>query len=540
MDSNIQNFNVPVRKALNLFIFLVIVLGGIIIVFYKMQFNSVFNSLASQEEHIVAMQKSEIKNKLSDVISDLFYLAGQNELNRYLVTKKNEYVVDIEKEYMEMALRKKRYDQICYLNENGQEIVRVNYNDGNPIVVEKKDLQNKLKQSYFKDDFILNSEEVFLSPFDLNMEYGEFKQSLKPVLQIGTPVFNVKRHKQGVVLINYLAKDFLDFLENTDEIGKGRPMLLDNKSFWLFHGDEKKEWGFMFKGRENMNFVHEYPQEWENIQRQESGQLHTKNGLFTFSRVYPLEELFSSDSGFRETHASGTERTDSSQYFWVLLSHVSSEELKEYFTPLRFQVFFLCSVLFVLAALGAWFLSLAIAKRRIYQKQLVSMALYDGLTSLPNRKHFFDRLKEAISYARRYGNKLGLLYIDLDEFKSVNDIAGHEAGDELLVEVSKKMLGVTRKIDTVARLGGDEFAVILFHVDSLEGIQAAGEKLIAEINKPIVLRSGVVSVGASIGGAVYPDMVQEPEEFVKMAEQAMYLSKTKGKNVFTLAGKQNG
>ena len=531
---DVQNFNVSTRKALNLFVFFVcffgIIFGGIVVVFYNIQ----FDSLASHEVHIVAMQKYEIKNKLSNVIRDLFLLAGQNELNKYFITKKNEYIVDIGKEYKEMALLKKQYDKICYLDNDGKEIVRIDYNNGNPIIVEKKDLQNKLKQNYFKDDFILNSGDIFLSIFDLNIEHGKPEQSLKPILQIGTSVFNAKGYKQGVVVINYFAKDFMDFCKNTDEIGKGSLVLLNNKGVCILHGDEKKVKGLMFKGRENMNFIHEYPQEWENIQQQESGQFHTKNGLFTFSKVYPLEEHFRSSGSSGEAYGSGTERTDSSQYFWVLLSYISPEELKGYLIPVRF--FFLCSVLFVLMVLGAWFLSLVITKRQTYQKQLVSMTLYDGLTALPNSKYFFARLKEAISYAQRYGNKLGILYVDLDGFKTVNDTVGHKAGDELLIEVSKRMLGVTRKIDTVAHLGGDKFAVILFHVDSLEGIQAAGEKLIAEINKPIVLRSGVVSVGVSVGGAVYPDMVQEPEEFVKMAEQAMYLSKAKGKNVFILAG----
>ncbi len=158
------------------------------------------------------------------------------------------------------------------------------------------------------------------------------------------------------------------------------------------------------------------------------------------------------------------------------------------------------------------------------------MALHDNLTSLPNRKYFLDKLEKGIAHARRYGNSLGLLYIDLDGFKSVNDTFGHKSGDELLVEISKRMLAVTRKTDTVARLGGDEFAVILFQVDSMAGILTTGEKLIEEINKPVTLRRGTVNVGASIGAAIYPGTVQESEELVNLADKAMYIAKSKGKN----------
>ncbi len=97
------------------------------------------------------------------------------------------------------------------------------------------------------------------------------------------------------------------------------------------------------------------------------------------------------------------------------------------------------------------------------------------------------------------------------------------------------MLAVTRKTDTVARLGGDEFAVILFQVNSMEGIMTTGKKLIQEINRPIRLGCGTAVVGASIGGVLYPDTAQEPEDLVKLADQAMYISKSKGKNMCTMS-----
>ena len=486
-----------------------------------------------QEIHSISLQKNEIEHNLSDIVSDLLFLSKQNELQGYFSAIVGTSA--IEKEYTELALRKKKYDRIRYLDALGQEIVRVNYNNGHPAAVAKEELQNKLKRYYFTDAFRLEQGEIFISPLDLNIEHGKIEQPFKPVLRLGTPVFNAEGNKQGIVLINYLARNFLDDIKRNSRIAKGRPMLLNRKGYWLLHDNPEKEWGFMFKGREDINFARKYPQEWQAMLEEKTGQLHTEQGKFTFTTVYPLQEGFRTSTGSREAYEPSVRELDPSQYFWVLVSHLSPEAMEKYMAPLRLRVFFLGMGLLVFVGLGTWFLALAITKHRIYQRRLVSMALYDALTSLPNRKHFFDKLGEGIAHARRYGNKLGLLYIDLDGFKAVNDSFGHETGDELLVKISERMTGITRETDTVARLGGDEFAVLLFQLDSLQGILLAGEKLIREINRPLELRCGNVSVGASIGAAVYPDTALHPEELVKFADQAMYISKSKGKNLCTLS-----
>lgn len=113
-------------------------------------------------------------------------------------------------------------------------------------------------------------------------------------------------------------------------------------------------------------------------------------------------------------------------------------------------------------------------------------------------------MDEGIAHAQRYGNNLGLLYIDLDGFKTINDTLGHEYGDELLVKISQRMLNFTRETDTVSRFGGDEFAIILFQVDSVAGLLKAGEKLIQKINEPVQLRSKTATVGESVGATIYP------------------------------------
>ena len=182
---------------------------------------------------------------------------------------------------------------------------------------------------------------------------------------------------------------------------------------------------------------------------------------------------------------------------------------------------------------------MAINRRREYRARLLNMALYDPLTGLPNRRYFIERLEESIEHARRFDRKMGLLYIDLDGFKKVNDIKGHDAGDELLIKVAETLRNTTRTADIAARLGGDEFVLILFEIDSIEGALNAAKHSISNIDTPFHLKAGEVKVGASVGVAVFPDHASTSEELIRQADKAMYLSKAQGKNICTIACAEN-
>ncbi len=529
----------PVLKSINLFLILFLLfgslLGGTVAVFYKIQFNSILNEIRNEETHGITIQRNELESKMNDIISDLLFLSRQNELKQYLNTGNRKNLSSMEEEYQELAVCKGRYDQIRYLDEFGKEVVRINYNRETAYVVDRKKLQNKSKRYYFRDTFKLKQGQIFVSPLDLNIENKKIEQPLKPMIRLGTPVFDEKGEKRGIILINYLAQNILDAILESSTPFMGSSMLLNSNGYWLLNEDPKLQWGFMIPERKNYNFSLSYPEEWQTILQKEQGQIYTKKGLFTFTTIQPLQKNEKSSFRMTETESIGSELVDSSLYSWILITHVSPQILKKYVSPLQVRIFLLGMGLFFFISLIAWFLALAITKRKIYQSHLIAMAHYDPLTCLPNRKFFFERLEAGIAHAQRNKNPLGLLYIDLDGFKDVNDTFGHEAGDELLIKIGERMTSIVRKTDTVARLGGDEFATILFEVNSREGIMTAGKKLIQEINKPIELSYGNVTVGASIGASVYPENTQDLEELVKLADQAMYVSKSKGKNMCTMS-----
>jgi diguanylate cyclase (GGDEF)-like protein len=176
-----------------------------------------------------------------------------------------------------------------------------------------------------------------------------------------------------------------------------------------------------------------------------------------------------------------------------------------------------------------------ITEQRLAQERIERMAHYDTLTNLPNRALFYDRLRQAIYMARRNKNGLTLLYMDLDGFKSVNDILGHQAGDLLLMNVAERLSECVRESDTVARLGGDEFTIIFNGMNKQEDAIAEAKRIIQRIAMPFDLQSSKATIGISIGIAVYTEESDTEEELIRRADEAMYTAKSSGKNTYRMA-----
>ncbi|HVA42488.1 MAG TPA: diguanylate cyclase [Acidimicrobiales bacterium] len=168
--------------------------------------------------------------------------------------------------------------------------------------------------------------------------------------------------------------------------------------------------------------------------------------------------------------------------------------------------------------------------------RLTHAATHDALTGLSNRIHFADRLEHAVTVAAREKRRVGLLYIDLDRFKEVNDGFGHHCGDEVLIELSRRLGAVVRDTDTVARLGGDEFAVLLSNPSSIEESLVVAQRAIDSLGRPLRVGPRRLAFKASIGVAHWPEHGPGPDELLRHADGAMYLAKAAGGNRFEVCG----
>ena len=166
------------------------------------------------------------------------------------------------------------------------------------------------------------------------------------------------------------------------------------------------------------------------------------------------------------------------------------------------------------------------------EERLQYMATRDALTGLPNRLLLHERLTQAIAQAKRGGRRVGVLFIDLDRFKNVNDTLGHRIGDELLKGVTKALSTALRETDLLARLGGDEFMVIVDDFEEPAVLGRIAQKLLDAIAQPFKIEEHDIYVTSSIGISVYPDDSDDPEELLKHADVAMYRSKELGRNTY--------
>ncbi|GGY66865.1 GGDEF domain-containing response regulator [Cellvibrio zantedeschiae] len=171
-------------------------------------------------------------------------------------------------------------------------------------------------------------------------------------------------------------------------------------------------------------------------------------------------------------------------------------------------------------------------ERELYEshQRLRTLAENDSLTGLANRYYFDESLRTAIPRANRLNDQLALLFLDLDNFKIINDSMGHDAGDQLLKEVACRLLHVVRNGDIVCRLGGDEFAILAHNFESQEPVIQLAERILEDLRRPIIIKNTEQYISASIGVATYPDAGNSAGDMLKAADLAMYRAKRDGKN----------
>ena len=176
-----------------------------------------------------------------------------------------------------------------------------------------------------------------------------------------------------------------------------------------------------------------------------------------------------------------------------------------------------------------------ITKRKRQEETIKHLAFHDILTDLPNRKLYMQHLQRDLEKAKRKGEMLAVMFLDLDNFKVVNDSLGHDVGDKLLQEVALRLRDCLRKSDVISRLGGDEFTILLPNLHSSRNAETAADKILETLRDPFVIEGLEMVVRASIGISLFPDHGDDPDLLLKRADKAMYMAKKMGRNQYWLA-----
>jgi len=374
-------FEVSVRELLkrSAMIYLPVVILISAILFAGIRFDRQLRVNATEivERSRIEVAREQVVRDLSAVDADLRVLANLPLLRRYLDGGDPVYRAEIEEMFLDLSRETRRYDQIRYLDVDGQEIIRVNYNDGKPLSVPRARLQNKSKRYYFSDTFGLNQGEIFVSPLDLNVEEGKVELPHKPMIRYGTPVFDGAGRKKGIILLNYFGNELLEGFRSVMQGGKPHGnMLLNRDGYWLIGTDHDDEWGFML-GKTDRTFGHDFPEVWRKISVARNGFVLTEQGLFVYTTVFPLRKEYHSSTGSSLAHAPGGQKIGADEYHWKIVSFVPESALSGdafYNQPFgRILIF----IVYLLLALIAWFLSFVILHRG-----QVQMALRDSATRI--------------------------------------------------------------------------------------------------------------------------------------------------------------
>lgn len=621
-------------------------------------------ALKARESARVAIAGDIFGRRLETVATDLEVLAHMQvveELAAHDEIPQRQRVAEL---FSVFSREKQIYDQIRFLDVSGREVVRVDLKNGTPVIVPEALLQDKSGRYYFRDSLRLEKGEIYVSPFDLNVEERRIERPYKPMLRLGMSLFDGAGERRGVLLLN-LRGDML--LERFRQVmgADEEAMLLNRDGDWLVAPDPALEWGFMF-GHPG-GFARSHPALWQAVRSNPSGSWLNRDGLFTYATVFPLQGRQRSATGSPLPVGASDHGLDASTYFWKVVSRVppgalpSAEISAE---PLSLSVYGGGLVVLLLIAgylsyvvgvrhrlhlevlrnarrfkeitdnLGEGLLVLdgcgrvveanpeaerllgwrrgalvgqdahatihhdsehaspvqepcairlvaisgrtyrsedevfiredgssfpvgltvapltcdggiigsVVAFRDITEikrqhEEIRQLAYHDALTGLPNRRMLRERLELALGLAQRHRRRLALMFLDLDHFKHINDTYGHDGGDELLKGVAERLLRVVRRSDTVSRQGGDEFVILLSEIGTAEDAVVTASNILRSMGEPLLVAGQPMTIGVSIGIAVYPEDADSVDALMLQADTAMYAAKQSGRNRYCLSGR---
>ncbi|MDQ7010849.1 MAG: cache domain-containing protein, partial [Mariprofundaceae bacterium] len=262
-------------------------LAGAVIALYQQQHTHERQETALMEKYHLRIHANALNDNLKHLLYSLTFLADQVRLHQPF--RDREGLDILAQDLLSFLNTTELFDQVRLLDIRGMEIARANYNNGNPALSQQEQLQWKGDRYYFRESIRLDKGEIYISPLDLNVEYGRVERPFRPVIRFAMPVFDQRGHKVGIIIMNYLAGNMLRQLRKMNADSEADVMLLNSDGYWFVAPEPVMEWGFMFPERKKHNFGNINPDAWHRILQSENGQFYDDDGtLFTFTTVYPF------------------------------------------------------------------------------------------------------------------------------------------------------------------------------------------------------------------------------------------------------------
>ena len=475
------------------------------------------------EQSLIDAEKYFITYKINRLTSDLQFIYETLE-KQFATAKDLKPIADI---WLSYSNSRQVFDQIRYIDTQGNEVVRIDYSPDGAFIVPQEQLQNKKDRYYFQQTIDLNTNQIFISALDLNVENGAIELPINPVIRLARPVFDQNGIKKGIVVLNYGAKDILTQISSIAAGTYGEVFFLNKDGYWLMNSkDASTEWAFSYNPESTVKFPNYYAKEWKLISAGGNGTMTTENGYFRYTTI-PLDSIYRTNkSSFQ---------VNSKIENWYIVSHIpvstqpgsypSSNLFDLAYASIR-QYALLYAILFFFSIVLAGF----ITSSRTKSKEVKFFSEYDVMTSAYNRHAGISKLSDLYRSLSKSGCSMSVCFIDINGLKQINDTLGHESGDELIISVAKTIRAVIRSNDFLIRLGGDEFLIVFQNIDAAQA-EEVWSRIVAEFEKINQAEHRKYKISVSHGIEMLScDLNQVLDTVLHQADAKMYDEKRKIKS----------
>ncbi len=505
--------------------------------FQSAQFQVMEEATKAEQSRIIESAKLNIESDIEFFVADLLYLESSLKQRE----REGHGIDTVKTDWISFSDNQRIYDQIRFIGIGGNEQIRINYDPNGSYYVEDAELQNKSETEYFEKTMELDENGIYISGMTLNIENGKVEEPIKPMIRISTPYYDDNDTLQGMMVLNYLAKESLEEMKNIKETANTHfeLFLIDGEGRWIINTlDETKEWAHMFG--EDESFANEYKEAWQIITTEKQGSVLTEEGYFTFSNYFNPDQMIDNEKihYYEECYVVS----------FISLDDEVAQILPTGMIDRWIAIFKINTFDYVLVLLFAASASIVFTVNRRKKQQIEFYSMHDSLTRLYNRYAGLKKTKKVMEerferendpmYAgiTSMQNDIYVVYIDVNGLKEVNDTLGHQMGDELIVTCANVMKKSTRREDILVRIGGDEFLVVAPRTDEF-GANYICEKIVSNIQLINENEDRDYLISVSYGVEKLNNNI---DEALKLAEEKMYEQKRIIKKEIKIIRKKEG